>query len=159
MSTALIVSLAFLVGFIFAYKPLKRVIRKALNSKRNKSKFTSEETKKFRQEMLEYYRKSSERYAKLDEEANAIMKEMLAKANNIIEYNRQRLDKTLDDNAQANLKKVTDQFEKTIENIKAGTASIAADAVEKILREHHKDSEQNSEIISSLSRDLNKKLH
>ncbi|NSM56593.1 hypothetical protein HET73_03750 [Wolbachia endosymbiont of Atemnus politus] len=158
MSTSMIVGLAFLVGFILSYRLLKKVIKNALNKKRNKSKLTSEEIEKFRRDMLEYYKESSEKYKKLDAEVNKIMNEALDKANSIIKYNRQQLDQTLDDNARFHLKKVTDQVEKAIGDLQASTANIAADAVKKIMQEH-KDDKRSSEIISSLSRDLNKKLH
>lgn len=158
MSTTLIINLAFLVGFLFSYKLIKKLIKDVLHSKRKKSKVTSEETEKFKQDMIAYYKRSSERYKKLGEEVNEMMKDALDKAESIIEHNRRRLDSKLDDSTHANLKKVTDQFEKTIGDIKANTANIAADAVKKIMHEH-KDDKRNSEIISSLSRDLNKKLH
>ncbi|WP_395463238.1 hypothetical protein [Wolbachia endosymbiont of Cantharis cryptica] len=158
MSTSLIVGLAFLVGFILSYKLLKKVIKSALSNKRNKSKLTNEEIEKFRRDMLEYYRKSSEKYKKLDAEVNKMMNEALDKANNIIKHNRQQLDQTLDGNTRSNLKKVTDKVEKAIGDLQANTANIAADAVKKIMQEH-KDDKRNSEVISSFSRDLNKKLH
>ncbi|MDR0288885.1 MAG: hypothetical protein LBH78_02440 [Rickettsiales bacterium] len=158
MSTSLIVCLAFLVGFILSHKLLKKVIKNALNNKRNKSKLTNEEVEKFRRDMLEYYRKSSEKYERLDAEVNNIINEALDKANSIIKHSRQQLEQTLDDNTRSHLKKVTDQVEKTIGDLQANTASIAADAVKKITQEH-KDDKCSSEIISSLSRDLNKKLH
>ncbi|MFP3035892.1 MAG: hypothetical protein ACEY3A_02575 [Wolbachia sp.] len=158
MSTALIVSLAFLVGFILSYKLLKNVIKNALNNKRNKSKLTNEEVEKFRRDMLEYYRESSEKYKRLDAEVNKMMNEALDKANSIIKHSRQQLDQMLDDNTRSHLKKVTDQVEKNIGDLQANTASIAADAVKKIMQEH-KDDKRSSEVISSLSRDLNKKLH
>ncbi|MDR2831912.1 MAG: hypothetical protein LBV62_03290 [Rickettsiales bacterium] len=158
MSISLIINLAFLVSFILLYKLLKKMIKSALNNKRNKSKFSNEETEKFRKDMLEYYRKSFEKYKKLDAEVNKMMNEALDKANSIIEHNRQQLDQTLDDNTHSNLKKVTDQVEKAIEDLQANTASIAADAVKKIMHKH-KDDKRSSEVISSFSRDLNKKLH
>ncbi|MDR2977946.1 MAG: hypothetical protein LBU56_00615 [Rickettsiales bacterium] len=158
MSTSLIVGLAFLVGFILSYKLLKKVVKNALSNKRNKSKLTNEEVKKFRRDMLEYYRESSEKYKRLDAEVNKMMNEALDKANSIIKHSRQQLDKTLDDNTRSHLKKVTDQVEKNIGDLQANTASIAADAVKKIMQEH-KDDKRSSEVISSLSRDLNKKLH
>ncbi|MCA4775092.1 hypothetical protein IHO40_03125 [Wolbachia endosymbiont of Mansonella ozzardi] len=158
MSTSLIVGLAFLVGFILSYKLLKKVIKNALNNKRNKSKLTNEEVEKFRRDMLEYYRESSEKYKRLDAEVNKMMNEALDKANSIIKHSRQQLDQMLDDDTRSHLKKVTDQIEKNIGDLQANTASIAADAVRKIMQEH-KDDKRSSEIISSLSRDLNKKLH
>lgn len=158
MSTLLVISLAFLVGFILSYKLLRKVIKNALNNKRNKSKFSSEETEKFRKDMLEYYKKSSEKYKRLDAEVNKMMNEALDKANSIIKHNRQQLDQTLDENAHSNLKKVTDQVEKALGDLQANTASIAADAVKKIMHER-KDDKRSSEIISSFSRDLSKKLH
>ncbi|MCM1000816.1 MAG: hypothetical protein KTV72_00525 [Wolbachia endosymbiont of Melophagus ovinus] len=158
MSTSLIVSLAFLVGFILSYKLLKKVIKNALNNKRNKSKLTNEEVEKFRRDMLGYYRESSEKYKRLDAEVNKMMNEALDKANSIIKHSRQQLDQTLDDNTRSHLKKLTDQVEKTIGDLQANTASIAADAVKKIMQEQ-KDNKRSSEVISSLSRDLNKKLH
>ncbi|WCR57857.1 ATP synthase F0 subunit B [Wolbachia endosymbiont of Ctenocephalides felis wCfeJ] len=158
MSTSIIVSLAFLVGFILLYRLLKKLIKGVLNKKRNKSRLTNEEIEKFRRDMLEYYKESSEKYKKLDIEVNKIMNEALDKANSIIKHNRQLLDQTLDDNTRSRLKKVTDQAEKAIGDLQANTANIAADAVKKIMREH-KDDKRSSEIISSLSRDLNKKLH
>ncbi|MCA4774019.1 hypothetical protein [Wolbachia endosymbiont of Mansonella perstans] len=158
MSMSLIVGLAFLVGFILSYKLLKKVIKNALNNKRNKSKLTNEEVEKFRRDMLEYYRESSEKYKRLDAEVNKMMNEALDKANSIIKHSRQQLDQMLDDDTRSHLKKVTDQIEKNIGDLQANTASIAADAVRKIMQEH-KDDKRSSEIISSLSRDLNKKLH
>ncbi|WP_341808326.1 hypothetical protein [Wolbachia endosymbiont (group E) of Neria commutata] len=158
MSTTLIVNLAFLVGFILSYKLLKKVIKNALKNKRNKSKLSSEETEKFRKDMLEYYKKSSERYNELSSEVNKLIEETLGKANSIIKHNRQQLDETLDGNARSNLKKVTDQFEKTIQDLKATTANVAADAVKKIMHEHT-DDKRTSEVISSASRKLNDKLH
>jgi F-type H+-transporting ATPase subunit b len=112
MSTSLIVGLAFLVGFILSYKLLKNVIKNALNNKRNKSKLTNEEVEKFRRDVLEYYRESSEKYKRLDAEVNKMMNEALDKANSIIKHSRQQLDQTLDDNTRSHLKKVTDQVEK-----------------------------------------------
>ncbi|MGL9717107.1 MAG: hypothetical protein ACR5K9_00040 [Wolbachia sp.] len=158
MSTSMIIGLAFLVGFILSYGPLKKVIKSALNKKRDKSKLTNEEIEKFRRDMLEYYKGSSEKYKKLDAEVSEIMNEALDKANSIIKYNRQQLNQTLDENARFHLKKVTDQVEKAIGDLQASTANIAADAVKKIMQEH-KDDKRSSEVISSLSRDLNKKLH
>ncbi|AAW71045.1 hypothetical protein EJB10_04770 [Wolbachia endosymbiont of Brugia malayi] len=158
MSTSLIVGLAFFVGFIFSYKLLKKVIKNALNDKRNKSKLTNEEIEKFRRDMLEYYKKSSEKYKKLDEEVNKMMNEAFDKADSIIKHNRKQLDRTLDDNARSYLEKVTDQVEKAIGDLQANTANIAADAVKKIMQEH-KDDKRSSEVISSFSRNLNKKLH
>lgn len=158
MSTTLIVNLAFLVGFILSYKLLKKVVKNALKNKRNKSKLSSEETEKFRKDMLEYYKKSSERYNELSSEVNKLIEETLGKANSIIKHNRRQLDETLDGNARSNLKKVTDQFEKTIQDLKATTANAAADAVKKIMHEHT-DDKRTSEVISSASRKLNDKLH
>ncbi|QKX02113.1 hypothetical protein [Wolbachia endosymbiont of Dirofilaria (Dirofilaria) immitis] len=158
MSTSMIIGLAFLVGFILSYRLLKELIKSALNKKGNKSKLTNEEVEKFKRDMLEYYKKSSEKYKKLDAEVNKTMSEALNKANRIIKYNRQQLDQTLNENARFHLKKVTDQVEKAIEDLQASTASIAADAVKKIIQVHH-DDKRSSDIISSLSRDLNKKLH
>ncbi|MGL9762663.1 MAG: hypothetical protein ACR5LB_11190 [Wolbachia sp.] len=158
MSTSLIVGLAFLVGFILSYKLLKKVIKNALNNKRNKIKLTNEEVEKFRRDMLEYYRESYEKYKRLDAEVNKMMNEALDKANSIIKHSKQQMDQTLDDNTRSNLKKVTDQVEKTIGDLQANTASIAADAVKKIMQEH-KDDKRSGEVISSLSRNLNKKLH
>ncbi|GFQ86015.1 ATP synthase subunit b [Trichonephila clavata] len=108
--------------------------------------------------MLEYYKKSSEKYKELDAEVNKMMNEALDKANSIIKRNRQQLDQTLDDNAHSNLKKVTDQVEKALGDLQANTANIAADAVKKMMHER-KDDKRSSEVISSFSRDLNKKLH
>ncbi|QKX03174.1 hypothetical protein GOY07_03270 [Wolbachia endosymbiont of Litomosoides sigmodontis] len=158
MSTSLIIGLAFFVGFILSYKSLKKVIKNALNNKRNKSKLTNEEIEKFRRDMLEYYKKSSEKYKKLDEEVNKMMNEAFDKADSIIKHNRKQLDQTLNNNARSHLKKVTDQIEKAIGGLQANTANIAADAVKKIMQEH-KDNKRSSEIISSFSRNLNKKLH
>ncbi|KLT21771.1 ATP synthase B/B' CF putative [Wolbachia endosymbiont of Armadillidium vulgare str. wVulC] len=158
MSTSMIIGLAFLAGLVFAYKLLKKVIKNALNNKRNKSKFSSEETEKFRKDMLEYYEKSSRKYKKLDAEVNKMMNEAFDKANSIIKHNKQQLDQTLDDNAHSNLKKVTDQVEKALGDLQANTASIAADAVKKIMHERKGD-KRSSEVISSFSRDLSKKLH
>ncbi|NUY39184.1 hypothetical protein GO684_00240 [Wolbachia endosymbiont of Litomosoides brasiliensis] len=158
MSTSLIISLAFFVGFILSYKLLKKVVKNALNNKRNKSKLTNEEIEKFRRDMLEYYKKSSEKYKKLDEEVNKMMNEAFDKADSIIKRNRKQLDQTLDNNARSHLKKVTDQVEKAIGDLQANTANIAADAVKKIMQEH-KDNKRSSEVISSFSRNLNKKLH
>jgi F-type H+-transporting ATPase subunit b len=158
MSTTLIVNLAFLVGFILSYKLLKKVIKNVLKNKRNKIKFSSEEAEKLKNDMLDYYKKSSQKYRELSSEVNKMVEETLDKANNIIEHNRHNLCKTLDDNARSNLKKVTDQFEKTIEALKASTPDMAADAVRKIIYEC-KDEKRSSEVVSSLSRDLSKKLH
>lgn len=158
MSTTLIINLAFLVGFLFSFKFIKKLIKNILNSKRKKNKVTSEGTDKFRQDMIAYYKRSSERYKKIGEEVNEMMQDALNKAESIIEHNRKRLDQKLDGNTRANLKKVTDQFEKTIGDVKAHTANIAAEAVKKIMDEHQ-DDKRDSEVISSLSRDLNKKLH
>ncbi|WCR54044.1 MAG: ATP synthase subunit b [Wolbachia endosymbiont of Ctenocephalides orientis wCori] len=158
MSTTLIINFAFLVGFLCSFKFIKKLVKDILRSKRKKSKITSEETDKFRQDMIAYYKRSSERYKKLGEEVNEMMQDALSKAESIIEHNRKRLDQKLDSNTHANLKKVTDQFEKTIGDVKANTANIAAEAVKKIMDEHQDDKFE-SEVISSLSRDLNKKLH
>ncbi|QOD38566.1 F0F1 ATP synthase subunit B family protein [Candidatus Wolbachia massiliensis] len=158
MSTSLVVGFAFLVGFILSYKSLKKAIKSALNNKRNSSKLTNEEVEKFRKDMLEYYRESSKKYKKLDAEVNKMMKEALDRADSIIKHNRQQLDQTLDENARSNLKKITDQVEKAIGDLQANAASVAANAVKKIMQEH-KDDKRNSEVISSFSRDLNKKLH
>ncbi len=158
MSTSMIIGLAFSVGFIFSYKLLKKLIKNILNRERDKSKFTNEEVEKFKRDMLEYYKKSSEKYKKLDAEVNKTINEALDKANRIIKYNRQQLDQTLNENARFHLKKVTDQVEKAIGDLQASTANIAADAVKKIIQVHQ-DNKRSSEIISSLSRDLNKKLH
>ncbi|QKX01888.1 hypothetical protein GOY13_03105 [Wolbachia endosymbiont of Cruorifilaria tuberocauda] len=158
MSTSMIVSLAFLVGFALSYRLLKKLIKDTINKKLNKSKFTNQEVEKFKMDMLEYYKKSSEKYKKLDEEINRTMNEALDKANKIIKYNRQQLDQTLSKNASIHLKRVSDQVEKAIGDLQANTASIAADTVKKIMQ-MHQDDKRSSEIISSLSRDLNKKLH
>ncbi|MDM8335192.1 hypothetical protein [Wolbachia pipientis] len=158
MSTSLIVGLAFWVGFILSYKLLKKVIKNALNNKRSKNKLIDEEVEKFNRDMLEYYRESSEKYKKLDAEVNKMMNEALDKAHCIIKHNKQQLDQILDDNARFHLKKVTDQVEKAIGDLHSNTASIAACAVKKIMQ-GHKDDRHSSEVISSLSRDLSKKLH
>lgn len=158
MSTTLIINLAFLVGFLCSFKFIKKLIKDILSSKQKKSKITSEESEKFKQDMMAYYKRSSERYKKLGEEVNEMMQDALSKAESIIEHNRKRLDQKLDSNTHANLKKVTDQFEKTIGDVKANTANIAAEAVKKIM-DDHQDDKRDSEVISSLSRDLNKKLH
>ncbi len=62
MSTSLIVGLAFFVGFVFSYKLLKEVIKNALNDKaQQEQNLQNEEIEKFRRDMLEYYKKSSEK--------------------------------------------------------------------------------------------------
>ncbi|MDG7056525.1 MAG: hypothetical protein LKM44_03525 [Wolbachia endosymbiont of Meromenopon meropis] len=158
MSTSLIVSLAFFLGLIISYRSVKKIVKETLNKTHYKNKFINDEVEKFRRDVLEYYRESSEKYKRLDAEVNRIMNEALDKANSIISFNRQQLNQTLDRKVQSNLKKVTDQVERTIGDLHVNTANIAANTIKKIMQEH-KDEKRNSEIISSLSRNLNKKLH
>ncbi|MCV3769155.1 MAG: hypothetical protein K0T53_00225 [Wolbachia pipientis] len=157
MSPSIIVALAFLATFIFSYRALKKTIKNTLNKKRNNSKLINKEIEKFKKDVLEHYKKSSEKYTQLDEEINKIMNEVLNKANRIIKYNRQQLDQTLNENAHFHFKKVTNHVEKAIDNLQANTVNIAANAVKKAMQMHQNNN--NSKIISTLSRNLNKKLH
>ncbi|WCR59500.1 MAG: ATP synthase subunit b [Wolbachia endosymbiont of Ctenocephalides felis wCfeF] len=158
MSTSLIVCLAFLVGFILSRRLLKKVIRNALNNKRNKSKFINEEVERLRRDMLEYYREFSEKYKGLNAEVSKVMNEALDKAKSFTKLYEQQQNQTLDNNNRSYSEKITGQREEAIKDLVANTVvNMAADNTKKIIQER-KD-EKHSEVISSLSRDLSKKLH
>lgn len=151
MSTSLIVCLAFLVGFILSHRLLKKVIRNALNNKRNKSKFINEEIERLRRDVLKCYRELFEKCK--GPEVNKIINEALDKAESIIKHYEQQRNQTPGNNNRFYLEKLTGQREKAIENL----VDMAADNTKKIIQEHEDD--KRSEVISSLSRDLSKKLH
>lgn len=155
MSTSLIVCLAFLVGFILSRRLLKKVIRNALNNKRNKNKFINEEIERLRRDVLKCYRELFEKCK--EPEVDNIINEALDKAESIIKYYELQRNQTLDNNNRSYSEKITGQEEATKDLVANTVVNMAADNTKKIIQER-KD-ERHSEVISSLSRDLSKKLH
>lgn len=156
MSTSLIVCLAFLVGFILSRRLLKKVIRNALNNKRNKNKFINEEVERLRRDVLKCYRELFEKCK--EPEVDNIINEALDKAESIIKYYELQRNQTLDNNNRSYSEKITGQREEATKDLVTNTVvNMAADNTKKIIQER-KD-EKHSEVISSLSRDLSKKLH
>ena len=154
MSTLLIVCLAFLVGFILSHRLLKKVIRNALNNKRNKSKFINEEVEKLIRDVLKCYRELFEKRKGL----NAEVSKIFDNAESIIKHYKQQRNQTPGNNNRSYSEKITGQREEAIKDLVANAVvNMAADNTKKIIQEHEDD--KRSEVISSLSRDLSKKLH
>ncbi|MDD9331429.1 MAG: hypothetical protein PV340_02080 [Wolbachia sp.] len=156
MSTSLIVNIAFCVGFILSYNLLKKIIKKVLKKKRTQDEILDQITNSFTKDAVDHYRKFLKEYNELDARASALLKGASSQAAEIMKYKMHELEKTLDGKMNSNAKQASEQIKKAVGDIKANTASVAANTVKKMMNEYKDDKHK---VISSLSRDLNKKLH
>lgn len=158
MSTSLIVNIAFVVGVIFSYKLLERIVKSFLIAKQRRNSILSCSEKDFQKKVLEYYKGSLKEHGALEEKVQDLFNDVYKQAKDVIEINKKRLNNELSNSTDANMKKVSDRVTKAIEESKAHTANVAAKVAQRIINECE-DEKKDSEVISSLSRDLNKKLH
>lgn len=158
MSTSLVINIAFFAGAILSYSLLKRIISSALRKKRSRDSVLDCDDKEFQRRVVEYYKSASKEYSDLNNRVEELFKDVCKRANDIIESNKKKMDKELSDGTNANIRQVSDQVKEAIKESKVHTANVAAKVAERIISEC-KDDERDSEIISSLSRDLSKKLH
>lgn len=94
-------------------------------------------------------------WSTLEKSLNGIISQACEKVTSIAENSKKQLNKEFSDAASANMKSASDRIIEAVKESKAYTASVAAKVAEKLVEEHQDE----KEVISSFSRDLNKKLH
>lgn len=158
MSTSWVINIAFCVGVILSYKLLKKIIKIALNKERSRESIGTCNDKEFQRRVLEYYQNASKEYNDLNGKVEALFKDVYKNASNIIERNKKRMNEELSNSTTANAKQVFYQVSEAKKELKAHRADIAAKVVAEVMK-GHQNGKRKSEVISSLSRDLSKKLH
>lgn len=158
MSTSLVINIAFCVGVILSYKLLKGIITKALKKKRSSESIGNCSDQEFQRRVMEYYKHASKEYNDLNGKVEALFKDVYKSASDIIERNKKRMNEELSNSTTANAKQVSDQVAEAKKELKAHTADIAAKVAAEVMK-GHQNGKRKSEVISSLSRDLSKKLH
>ncbi len=158
MSTSLITSIAFFTGLILSYELLKRIIKNALRKSRKKRSVLSCTEQEFKKKVLYLCKSALKDYDTLINEMKGMEESLKKEYSNVIAANKGNLDKKLDDGIAANIKQATDQITKAKEELEVSLSNAAGSGVKSIINKL-KDNKRNSEVISTLSRDLSKKLH
>jgi F-type H+-transporting ATPase subunit b len=158
MSTSLVISIAFFVGAIVSYELLKNIIRSALRRKRKKRSVLSCTEQEFKNKVLHLCKSALRDYDILINEMKGMEETLKKEYGNVIEGNKGKLDKELNDGITANIKQATDQLTRAKEELEAKLANAAANSVKSIINKN-KNNKRNSEVIATLSRSLSKKLH
>ncbi len=159
MSTALIISSAFFVSFVFAYKPGYKLISNFLIKKRHDTRTQVKEFLDIQEESLSFLNSVLLKNEGIQIEIKKILQDASNEANLIIENKKKEIENILEDYQNFITEKIDDQILQVIQKLKTDSTMIAAKAVEELIQEHIGSQANNSEIVSSLSRDLSKKLH
>ncbi|OEY87017.1 hypothetical protein BIY23_00815 [Wolbachia pipientis] len=158
MSTSLIIAIAFFVGVILSCGLLKKMVGGTLRRKRRKNSILGCDEKEFKDKVLGFYKSALKDYDVLIKEVKEMEEALKEVYSGVVTENKEKLGKELNDGITANVKQAADQIIKAKEELEANIANIAANNVRMIMNKQ-KDSKRNSEIITTLSRDLSKKLH
>ncbi|MBV0899954.1 MAG: hypothetical protein KTV77_04370 [Wolbachia endosymbiont of Fragariocoptes setiger] len=158
MSSSLVINIAFFTGAILSYKLAEKVIKNLIKKKRKRKNSLNSEDEEFRKEVLNLYSNAVDEYRNLDGKVKKLFNDVCKQANDIIDNSKKILDKELKDNTDTVMKQSSNKIKKAINDLNKYTTNIASKVTEKIINEYQ-DDKVNSKVISSLSRDLNKKLH
>ncbi|WDM85456.1 hypothetical protein K6025_01075 [Ehrlichia sp. JZT12] len=158
-SVYFVINLAFCIGVLLAFRPLCKKINQILTTRLNKVKqevILPPETLKQSKDLL-----NSVVIQK--HETEKIISEILKKAHeeydSIITANKKDIENILDKHLDIAVKKISDQVSMMTQSLKLSTIDMAANAIQELIRESNDQKQDNSGVISTLDRDLRKKLH
>lgn len=158
-SVYFVINLAFCIGVLLAFRPLCKKINQILTARLNKVKqevILPPETLKQSKDLL-----NSVVIQK--HETEKIISEILKKAHeeydSIITANKKDIENILDKHLDIAVKKISDQVSMMTQSLKLSTIDMAANAIQELIRESNDQKQDNSGVISTLDRDLRKKLH
>ena len=158
-SVYFVINLAFCIGTLLAFRPLCKKISQILAARADKIK----------QEVIlppETLRQSKELLSNVviqNHETQKIISEIIKKAHeeydSIITANKKDIENILDKHLDLALKKISDQVSLMSQSLKLSTIDMAASAIQELIKESSDQKQDNSGVISTLDRDLRKKLH
>ncbi|AAZ68906.1 ATP synthase subunit B family protein [Ehrlichia canis] len=160
ISSYFIINLAFCIGALLVFRPLYRKINQFLSTRLNKVKqevTLPSEVQKQSKDLLDSV-------VVQNLETEKILKEILKKAHEeydlIITSNKKDIENILEKHLDVAIKKISHQVSAMTQSLKLSTIDVATSAIQELIKESNYNQKQdNNGVISTLDRDLRKKLH
>ncbi|KJV63451.1 MULTISPECIES: ATP synthase subunit B family protein [Ehrlichia] len=161
ISTYFVTNLAFCIGALATFWPLYKKIRQSLSSMLNKLKqevILPYDIQKQSQNLLNSAIAQSHETEKTITE---ILKKAQEEYNLIISSNKKDIENIIEKHLDIAVQKISDQVSSMVQSLKLDTVDIATSAIQELIKEYNNDHQKqdNSGVLSTLDRDLRKKLH
>ncbi|WP_339045976.1 hypothetical protein [Candidatus Mesenet endosymbiont of Agriotes lineatus] len=159
MSASSIILLAFIMVCIFGCKPGYKFISNFLSKKRSCVHTKIEDSLNVEKESLFFLNSVLLKNKHIQEEIRRMIKNANHEADLIIKNKEKQMEKMLDSYQDLIISKIDNKISEAVQKLISDSVVVAAKTAEKLIQEYVRDENNNSEVISSLSRNLSKKLH
>lgn len=159
MSSSSIILFAFIMVCAFGCKSGYKFVCNFLRKRRNCTHKEIEDSLNVEKESLSFLNLVLLKNKDIQEEVRKIIENANYEADLIIKNKGEQIEKMLDSYQDLIISKIDSKISEAVQKLISDSAVVAAKAAEKLIQEYVRDENNNSEIISSLSRDLSKKLH
>lgn len=159
MSASSIIFFAFIMVCAFGCKPSYKFVCNFLSKKRSRVHTEIENSLDAEKESLSFLNSVLLKNKHIQEEVKRIIESANHEADLIIKNKEKQIEKMLDSYQDLIISKIDNKISEAVQKLISDSVIIAAKTAEKLIQEYIRDENNNNEVISSLSRDLSKKLH
>ncbi|GAT75776.1 putative membrane protein [Ehrlichia ruminantium] len=162
ISAYFVINLAFCIGVLLAFSPLRKKVKELLTARLNKVKTEVTLPNEIQAQSKELSNKVTIQGYELDKAIEEILKKAHEEYDAIIAAHKADIEATLEKHLEVAIKKISDQVSVMAHSLKLSTIDVAAIAIQELVKESNEQSESqqdNNGVISTLDRDLRKKLH
>ncbi|WP_044193988.1 ATP synthase subunit B family protein [Ehrlichia japonica] len=161
ISTYFVTNLAFCIGALSAFWPLYKKIKQSLSSMSNKLKqevMLPCDIQKQSQNLLD---SAIAQNYETEKTITEILKKAQEEYNLIISSNKKDIEHIIEKHLDTAVQKISDQVSSMVQSLKLNSVDIATSAIQELIKEYNNDHQKqdNSGVLSTLDRDLRKKLH
>ncbi|GHM58778.1 MAG: hypothetical protein sL5_02960 [Candidatus Mesenet longicola] len=159
MSASSIILLAFIMVCAFGCKPGYKFVSNFLSRKRSCVHTEIENSLNIEKESLSFLNSILLKNENIQEEIKKTIENANYEADLIIKNKEKQIEEMLDNYQDLIISKIDNKISEAVQKLMSDSVIIAAKTAEKLIQEYVRNENNNSEVISSLSRDLSKKLH
>ena len=162
ISAYFVINLAFCIGILLAFSPLRRKAKAFLTSRLNKVKTEVILPSDIQQQSKVLSNKVVFQSYEIDKVIEEMLKKAYEEYDAIIAAHKADIETTLEKHLDVATKKISDQVSAMAQSLKLSTIDVAAIAIQELIKESNAqgdNKQDNNGVISKLDRDLRKKLH
>ncbi|QGR02905.1 hypothetical protein EDL79_04720 [Ehrlichia ruminantium] len=162
ISAYFIINLAFCIGILLAFSPLRKKVRQLLSMRLNKVKREVTLPDNLQKQSKILSNKATLQSYEIEKAIHEILKKAHEEYDAIIAAHKADIEATLEKHLDVATKKISDQVSTMAQSLKLSTIDVATIAIQELIKESNEQNENqqdNNGVISTLDRDLRKKLH
>ena len=161
ISTYFVTNLAFCIGASLVFWPLYKKIRQFLSSMSTKLKQEVMLPCDIQKQSQNLLNNAIAQNYETEKTITEILKKAQEEYNLIISSNKKDIEHIIEKHLDTAVQKISDQISSMVQSLKLNTVDIATSAIQELIKEYNNDHQKqdNSGVLSTLDRDLRKKLH